>query len=222
MTASGIAVAEFGVADPADAWAAAGFTVGPDDVCRVGGVGIRLVGRDRGLGIVGWALRGLPDGWGDDLDGIPTATTDAVVGAPGPAHANGVLAIDHVVLLTPDLGRTVAALAGAGAAPRRERDGRLGGRPMRQVFFRFGEVIVEVVGSPEESNPGPATLWGLTYVVDDVDASAALFGDRASPVKDAVQPGRRITTLRHRDLGLSVRTALISPHPRSSTAPASR
>jgi hypothetical protein len=34
-------------------------------------------------------------------------------------------------------------------------------------------------------------------------------------VKDAVQPGRRITTLRTRELGMSVRTALISPHVKS-------
>ena len=125
-------------------------------------------------------------------------------------HANGVTAIDHVVLLSPDLGRTVASLAAVGAEPRRERDGELGGRPIRQIFFRFGEVIVEVVGSGEAAGDGPSTLWGLTYVVADIDATAAFFGDRTAPVKDAVQPGRRITTLRHGDLGMSVRTAMIS------------
>jgi hypothetical protein len=38
----------------------------------------------------------------------------------------------------------------------------------------------------------------------------SFFGDRTSPVKDAVQPGRRITTLRHREFGLSVPSAMIS------------
>ena len=88
--------------------------------------------------------------------------------------------------------------------PRRERDAELGGRPIRQIFFRFGEVIIEVVGSPDTAGEGPSTLWGITYVVADIDVTAAFFGDRATPVKDAVQPGRRITTLRHRrarDLG---------------------
>ena len=94
--------------------------------------------------------------------------------------------------------------------PRRERDGELGGRPIRQIFFRFGEVIVEVVGSPDTASEGPSTLWGITYVVADIDATASFFGDRTAPVKDAVQPGRRITTLRHHELGMSVRTALIS------------
>ena len=82
---------------------------------------------------------------------------------------------------------------------------------MRQIFFRLGSVILEVVGAPDAANDGPSSLWGITYVVADIDATASFFGDRALPVKDAVQPGRRITTLRHRDLGMSVRTAMISP-----------
>ena len=125
-------------------------------------------------------------------------------------HPNGVIAIDHVVLLSPDLHRTVAALAAVGVAPRRERDGELGGRQVRQIFFRFGEVIIEAVGTPGTASPGPSALWGITYVVADIDATTSFFGDRTSPVKDAVQPGRRITTLRHRELGMSVRSAMIS------------
>ena len=203
-------VAEIEVADPAQTWARAGFGVDAEAVCTVGGVDIRLVGRDRGTGILGWSLRGLPDeGWAAELDGIPTARSDAAVAIPA-SHPNGVVGIDHVVLLSPDLDRTVAALAGIGAPPRRERDGELGGQPIRQIFFRLGEVIVEVVGSPATANEGPSSLWGITYVVADIDATAAFFGDRTSPVKDAVQPGRRITTLRHRDLDITVRTAFIS------------
>jgi hypothetical protein len=205
-----ITVDEIEVADPADAWTRAGFSVDSDAVCRVGGVRIRLAGRDRGSGIVAWSLRGLPsDGPLRDIDGIPTTRSDAVAAAPA-GHANGVTAIDHIVLLSPDLSRTVESLAGFGVEPRRERDGQLGGRPIRQIFFRFGEVIVEVVGSPETTSDGPSTLWGITYVVADIDATAAYFADRTAPVKEAVQPGRRITTLRHHELGISVRSAMIS------------
>jgi hypothetical protein len=121
-----------------------------------------------------------------------------------------VTSIDHIVLLSPDLGRTVEVLAAVGVEPRRARDGELGGRRIRQVFFRFGEVIIEVVGSPESTNEGPSTLWGITYAVSDLDTTASFFGDRTSPVKDAVQPGRRITTLRHHEFGMSVRSAMIS------------
>jgi hypothetical protein len=138
---------------------------------------------------------------------------DVLDGQPG-THPNGVTAIDHVVLLSPDLDRTVGSLAAVGADPRRERDTVLGGRSMRQIFYRFGEVIVEVVGSPETSSEGPSTLWGLTYVVADIDATARTFGDRTTPVKEAVQPGRRITTLRHQEFGMSVRSAFMSAHVR--------
>jgi hypothetical protein len=205
-----VTVDGFAVADPADAWTRAGFSVDSDAVSRIGGVRIRLVGRDLGTGIVGWSLRGLPpDGSVDDLDGVPTTRSDEVPAAPA-THPNGVIGIDHVVLLSPDLDRTVESLAAVGVDPRRERDGELGGRPIRQIFFRLGEVIVEVVGSPETASKGPSVLWGLTYVVTDIDATASFFGDRTSPVKDAAQPGRRITTLRHHDLGMSVQTAMIS------------
>jgi len=209
-----VAVDELEVADPVDAWTRAGFSVDSDAVCRIGGVGIRLVGGDRGTGIVGWSLRGLPsDRALDDLDGIPTKRSPGVT-APPATHANGVTAIDHVVLLSPDLSRTVEALAALGVDPRRERDGELGGQRIRQIFFRFGEVIVEVVGSPGTASEGPSTLWGITYVVEDIDATAAFFGDHTTPVTDAVQPGRRITTLHHHELGMSVRSAMISAYVR--------
>lgn len=204
-----VTLAELLVADPPDAWRAAGFTVDDDGTCRVGSVRIRL-GRGPGSGVVGWSLTDLPGGR-TDLDGVPTTASDAT--PPEPArHPNGTTHIDHVVLLTPDLARTVAALREVGIEPRRERDGALGGRPMRQVFHRLGEVILEVVGAPDVEGQGPSTIWGLTHTVADIDAAAALLGEHASPVKDAVQPGRRITTLRTRELGMSVRTALISPH----------
>lgn len=209
-----VTVDELVVADPADAWTRAGFGVDSDAVCGIGGVGIRLVGRDSGTGIVGWSMRGLPADWAlNDLDGVPTKSSTAATAAPT-THANGVTSIDHVVLLSPNLSRTVEALAAIGVDPRRERDGELGGQPIRQIFFRLGEVIVEVVGSPGTAGEGPSTLWGITYVVDDIDATAAFFGDRTTPVKDAVQPGRRITTLHHQKLGLSVRSAMISAHVR--------
>jgi hypothetical protein len=125
-------------------------------------------------------------------------------------HPNGITDIDHIVLFSPDLGRTVEALAAIGVEARRERDAQLGGRPIRQIFVRFGDVIIEVVGSPDAASEGPSTLWGITYEVANIDATAAYFGDRTAPVKDAVQPGRRITTLRHHELGMSVRSAMIS------------
>lgn len=210
MSSAAVSVDELVVADPADAWGRAGFTVDADSTCRVGGVRVRLVGAAGGSGIAGWSLRGLSsDAVLSEVDGIPTTVSGAPL-ASGAEHVNGVTAIDHVVVLSPDLDRTLQVFTGIGVVPRRERDGELGGRPIRQIFFRFGGVIVEVVGSPGTTSDAPSTLWGITYVVADIDATAAFFGDRTAPVKDAVQPGRRITTLRHQAFGMSVRTAMIS------------
>jgi hypothetical protein len=74
-------------------------------------------------------------------------------------------------------------------------------------------VILELIGSPDTTGPGPATVWGLTHTVTDIEAAVAPLGERAGRVKDAVQPGRRISTLRHRALDISVATALITPKP---------
>lgn len=208
-----VTIDELVVADPPEAWASVGFAVDPDATCRIGTVRVRLVGSERGKGILGWTLRDVPPATGD-VDGVPTTVSDAGFAEPA-AHANGVTHIDHVVLLSPDLDRTGAALRSIGLEPRRERDGELGGQPVRQVFHRLGEVILEVVGAPGVHGDGPSRLWGITHVVADIDATARMLGERTAPVKDAVQPGRRITTVRTRELGMSVRTALISPHERA-------
>ena len=107
--------------------------------------------------------------------------------------------------MTPDLHRPTAALVALGLDVRRERDAGA----FQQVFFRLGEVILEVVG-PAEGGPGPSSLWGLTFAVEDLDATADFLGDRIGHVKDAVQPGRRITTLRGKEIGISPAIAFMS------------
>lgn len=202
------------IADDASAWEAAGFAVF-DGVAVVGSVTLGLVGagaRDgAGDGVVGWSLTGVPRS-ASEVDGI--ALTEPIEPTEPSKHPNGVTHIDHVVVLTPDLRRTTAALADIGLEGRRERDAEMFGRPMRQVFHRLGETILEVVGSPEDAGEGPARIWGVTFAVDDIDTTAAHLGDAVGRVKDAVQPGRRITTLRGRDLGIGTAVAFISPHVR--------
>jgi hypothetical protein len=70
------------------------------------------------------------------------------------SHPNGATYIDHVVLLSPDLARTAAALAAIGVTPRGERDSDTYGAPMRQMFFRLGEVILELIGQPDAAGEG--------------------------------------------------------------------
>ena len=185
------------IAGPPDAWAALGLTV-EDGVAAIGGVRLRFGAA--GEGITGWKLRGLAEG--ADLGGLPTAASNA----PTPAaveHPLGVSAVDHVVALTPDVDRTVAALRAAGLDHRATRDA---GGGHRQAFFVMGPCLLEL-GGPAE---GEVRFWGLTLVVDDIDAAADRLGDRLGSVKEAVQPGRRIATVR-REAGLGVPVALMTP-----------
>jgi len=196
-----VTIDELRIGDSPDAWRSIGFGVSEDGGCRVGSVHIRFGGE--GTGITGWTLRDVRVDLAD-VDGVPTEYSEAPPGESG-THPNGVTRIDHLVFMTPDLPRTAAALVALGLDVRRERDAGA----FQQVFFRLGEVILELVG-PQEAGPGPASLWGLTFAVDDLEATAEFLGDRVGRVKDAVQPGRRITTLRGKEIGISPAIAFMS------------
>ena len=202
------------VADPPEAWEAAGFSVDPDGTCRIGVVRVRLTGRDGDVkGIQSWALRGMGGGVaGGAVEGLPTGDTAEAAASPAD-HPNGALAIDHVVLLSPDVDRSIEAFSALGLEPRRERETDSYGAPMRQVFFRLGEPILELVGLKDPQGDGPARFFGLAITVRDLDAARASLGENIGEAKDAVQDGRRIATLRHKQLGMTVAVALMSPEP---------
>jgi hypothetical protein len=203
------------IADPPDAWADAGFTVDDDGVCRVGSVRIELAGAEAGKRIVSWSLRGI-DPATTEIDGLPT-TASTREPCTGAQHPNGVEIIDHLVILSPHTDRTVAVLNGIGLPTRRTRhvDAEQYGFAARQTFFKMAEVVLELIGSDEPMGDGPAGFFGLAYTVSDIDALAGRYGEHIGSVKDAVQPGRRITTLRHKELGMSVATAFMSAGPDS-------
>jgi hypothetical protein len=203
---------ELTVADLPEAWAAVGFAL-DGDTCVVGDVRIRLAGPGAGKGLTGWSLRGL--GADAELDGLETTRSDRQPPDDVPAHPNGIAALDHVVAVSPDLDRTVAALQAAGLDLRRVREDPTPAGAPRQAFFRLGAVILEVVQEPPEAierGGGPdrqAFFWGLAFVASDLGATVAGLGDRAGEVRDAIQPGRRIATLR-RSAGLGVPVALMT------------
>jgi hypothetical protein len=185
---------EIVLADPPQAWAELGFTVDADDVISLGGVRIRLGAP--GTGIVGLTLRGIDDG--HDLDGLPMRASSVEPPAPA-SHPIGARAVDHVVALTPDLDRTTAKLIAAGFDHRATRGD--------QAFFVLGPCLLEL-GGPAGAH---AHLWGLTLVVDDLDRAAEMLGGRLKEPKQAVQPGRRIATVRSREAGLTTALALMTP-----------
>ena len=203
---------ELTVADAPAAWAAVGFAV-EGDTCVLGDVRIRLVGPGAGKGLTGWSLR---DVEATELDGLATERSDRPPPGDRPSHPNGVTSLDHVVVITPALDRTVAAMEAAGLDLRRIREEPTPAGAPRQAFFRLGATILEVVQEPPEAIERgggidrPAFFWGLAFTAPDLDATAAGLGDRVSDVRDAVQPGRRIATLR-RSAGLALPVVLITP-----------
>lgn len=197
------------IAAEPDAWAAAGFEVEFDGRCTIGRTTLELRGRHAGRGITGWALRhAAPPG---PIDGLVTESADPEEEPPEPlAHPNGALRLDHLVVTTPALARTLAALADVGFDLRRTRD--VPRRSLRQGFYRMGEVILEVVGPPDRAGDGHASFWGLVVVVPDVDELCAGHPGLAEAPHDAVQPGRRIATARE-EAGLGTHVAFMSPEP---------
>jgi hypothetical protein len=213
-TASAVTIAELRIADDPERWRELGFAV-MDECCQIGSVRVRLAGRDTGKGILGWSLRGLTSA---ELDGLCTQRSSEPLPPPPSEHPNGVNAIDHVVAVSPALDRTVAALQAAGLSLRRIREEPTPAGAPRQAFFRLGAEILEVIQEPERivaDAGGPdraARLWGLALIAPDLDRTVGLLAPHASAAHDAVQPGRRIATVR-RSAGLALPVALMTPAP---------
>lgn len=194
---------EIAVGSTPAAWERLGFAV-DDGAVVVGGTRIRATGA--GGGIERWTLAGVED---VALDGLATRVVDdAPPTFSAPEHPNGAQRIDHVVVRTPSLDRTAAALDDAGLELRRTREA---GGGARQGFLWVGDTILELVEAPGGDPSGPATFWGLVVVVDDLDRAAAIAGDALGDVRDAVQPGRRIATVRE-SAGVGLPLALMTPH----------
>ncbi len=201
------------VADEPGAWSALGFEVG-GETCVVGDVQIHLAGPEAGSGLAGWSLRDVET---TALDGLATTRSDRSAPSEPPPHPNGVTGLDHVVAITPALERSVRALRAAGLDLRRIREQPTPAGAPRQAFFRLGANILELVQEPAEATARaggdrPAFFWGLAFVAPDLDATVAGLGEHVGEIRPAVQPGRRIATLR-RSAGLAMPVALMTPPP---------
>ena len=195
--------------DP-DAWRSLGLVVTDDGHVPLHGASLRIVAPDESAvpsGITDWTLSGIPAHHAT-IDGLATSVVPPTIPVFA-SHPLGAIGLDHVVVMTAQLDRTSAAIVEAtGCELKRIRE--VGS--MRQGFHRIGSggLIVELVERPEVPD-GPAAFWGIVINVDDLDVACTLIGDdRISPPKDAVQPGRRIATIRN-DVGLGLPVALMTP-----------
>lgn len=194
-------LAGIALSDRSDDWEAAGFRV-VDRLVSVGGLTVAL---DGAMNEPQWWFE--PDVPGP-IHGIPCAVAEQSSGQDNPNGAHGV---DHIVVMTPNLETTTAAFEERGFELRLARP--IGSKEQR--FFWAGTTIIEVVGPSVPIGAGPAHIWGLALVCDDLHAAKELLGESLSDPKDAVQPGRRIAAIRTEDHNISITIALMSPHPGS-------
>lgn len=200
----GPALTALALGDSPQLWAQLGFTVEHAAV-NVDGVALSLDGPDPGIG--GWSLDEVQS---LELQHVPVPTIAAAV-TDRVAHANGIIGIDHVVLMVGDLTATRRDLAALGLEIRRERPVELAGRSVVQMFAWVGPALLEVVG-PREPSTELAHLWGITFVAPDLDVTPVNLGSMAGPARPAVQQGRQIVSLDTRAAGGTVRLAVMSPH----------
>jgi catechol 2,3-dioxygenase-like lactoylglutathione lyase family enzyme len=131
-----------------------------------------------------------------------------------PTAAAPITAMDHVVIGTADPERT-AALYGArlGLDMALDRSHPEWGRLM---FFRCGDVVVEVAHKPgKEEASAPDRLRGICWRVADVDATRARLieaGVDVSEARPGRKPGTRVMTVRNGTCG--VPTLLVQRTPR--------
>jgi hypothetical protein len=196
-------LAELVIADPPEQWRELGFEVDEKGHLDIGGVRIRLGGP--GSGITAWSLMRV-NAMGA-IDGLPTPVPRVLYPPPFKTHPNGATGIDHVVIASSSLERTAAALARAGVELKRTVESERG----RMGFRRLGPAILEIV-QRDELDSDAASFWGLAVVVIDIDSLAERLGVRLGPIKQAIQPGRRIATLRTGE-GISAPLAFMSPEP---------
>ncbi len=157
-----------------------------------------------------WVSFGLPErlqtGTTCLVDGPPAWGWDGAapdLGIPTVADATGQNAegwdLDHVVLLVPDLTGLTAELKPVIGAPRLRT--LVSGRPT--AFYRVGPLL-EVVESPVRA---PA-LFGLALVTThSLEVTVLQWRARGLDVTDpqpAIQPGRRIFTVKGTEAGLAV------------------
>ena len=156
-------------------------------------------------GLIEWGWDKLPEGM-TSICGVPAfryEDKNTIQKQP-----NGVLSVDHIVLHSNDAEYVKNEFAKLNMTPRAQRDDIYPG--ITQIFYRPEKgVVIEVVVNKDF----PKTfLWGMTLVVEDIDIAKQLLKDNSSNPKKAIQPGRRILTVRGAQLNIETNMAMMTPH----------
>jgi catechol 2,3-dioxygenase-like lactoylglutathione lyase family enzyme len=127
-----------------------------------------------------------------------------------------IVGLDHVVIATEEPERA-AALYGARLGLDMTLDLARPDWGARLMFFRCGDLVVEIVHRMKEEKCGdPDKLWGLSWRVADLEAARtrlAAAGLDVSETRTGRRPGTRVFTVRTGALG--VPTLVIQPAART-------
>lgn len=154
--------------------------------------------------------------------GVPVSlieyTAKPGAGQEGLSTKGAVSGVDHVVIRTTHPNRAVA-LYGARLGLDLRLDRTEPRWNTRFMFFRCGNVVIEVTYDlREEASAAPDRLWGITWRVDDIEATRARLaasGFDISDVRTGRKPGTRVFTVRNNTVG--VPTLILQASPRSDS-----
>jgi catechol 2,3-dioxygenase-like lactoylglutathione lyase family enzyme len=198
---------EIGVPDVADATAAYRLLLGvePESLATDGrrfalerGT-VDVVGGDGGLRAV--RFTGDPAA-ATELNGLPL-----VVGAAhGAAGRPAGVAIDHVVVHTPDADRAIRVWRDR-VGLRLALDRAFPERGLRLVFFRSGGMTLEFATAHPAAEPldGPDLLYGVSYRVTDLAARRERLlaaGVDVGPIRTGMRPGTSVASVRSGTAGV--------------------
>jgi len=214
--------------DEPSCWERAGFKLNQDGQCLfAGSFQVRFARNGAfgaiGQGLLGWIWSGIDS---IDIGGIATIVQDHPRNKfQNQVHPNGIIGVDHVVLMTNHVDETILSFEKFGITLKKKQEvnSREGERSkFMQAFFRPSHgTIVEVVGpTPEHTDkqaPVSAFLWGMTFVSENLEQTKQYLGDKLSNIRNAKQHGRKIATLRHKAFDIHVSIAIMSPHISSSS-----
>jgi catechol 2,3-dioxygenase-like lactoylglutathione lyase family enzyme len=126
---------------------------------------------------------------------------------PAPSvEADAVVAIDHVVVQTPDAERVVRLWRDR-LGLRLALDRVFAERSLRLLFFRSGGITLEFASPhpPPSGEPGPDRFYGVSYRVTDLAVRRARLlggGVDVSPIRSGMRPGTSVATVRSGTAGV--------------------
>jgi catechol 2,3-dioxygenase-like lactoylglutathione lyase family enzyme len=132
--------------------------------------------------------------------------------------------MDHVVVLSADM-EASRRLWEHQIGARLALDRTFPERETRILFFRLGDITVEISGGSRQTEEGlgkPDRLWGVAWGVDDLEATCARLaeaGIETSGVRPGIKPGTRVATVKSHTHGVAT---LLIEHTEASFRPESR